>query len=158
MLWQTLELGRTARLAPLWALLPTAGLLLLQLVLDLRPGWSRCLEWSALPARTRLRPPGPATAAAGAPIAAGHARPASGEAAAFAALLGLTALVWAVGVVVAVPLFLLSQAIIGPRLSSWRAAALALGAFIVLYLAFPNLLGIELPPGNLLDLRSPVWL
>jgi uncharacterized membrane protein len=157
MLWQTMGLGRVARLAPIWAILPTAGLLLLQLVLDFRPAWAARLERSALPAGARLRPSQRAETE-GTPPAAGQDHRPSREALALGALLGLTVLVLAVGVVLAVPLFLLGQLVIGARLSWWRVALLALAAFILLYLGFPNLLGIELPPGLLLDLRSPVWL
>ena len=157
MLWQTMGLGRVARLAPIWAIFPTIGLLLLQLVLDLRPAWGKRLERSALTVRPRVRLSPKAEQAAGSLAAGGDDRR-SREAVALGGLLGLTALVWAVGVVVAVPLFLLGQAALGPSLSWPRAAALGLGAFVLLYLGFPNILGIELPPGKLLDLRSPVWL
>jgi hypothetical protein len=157
MLWQTMGLGQVARLAPIWAIVPTAGLLLLQLALDLRPAWAARLERSALLGRGRVRPSQPAEAEGVPPVAAGDRRPPR-EARAFGPLLGLTALVWAVGVVLAVPLFVLGQLVVGPRLSCWHAAVIALVAFIVLYLGFPNLLGIELPPGQLLDLHSPVWL
>jgi Tripartite tricarboxylate transporter TctB family len=157
MLWQTMGLGRAARLAPIWAIFPTTGLLLLQLVLDLRPAWGRRLGRSAVLARPQVRRSRPGVEEAASPAAGGERRP-SREAVAFGALLALTALALAVGLVLAAPLFLLGQLVIGSRLSWWRAAALALAAFILLYLGFPNLLGIELPPGLLLDLRSPVWL
>ncbi len=157
LLWQTMGLGRVARLAPIWAILPTASLLLLQLVLDLRPAWAARLERSAFPARARPSPSERAEAE-GTPPAAGQDRRPSREALAFGILFGLTVLVLAMGVALAVPLFLLGHLVIGSRLSWWRAALLALAAFILLYLGFPNLLGIELTSGLLLDLRSPVWL
>ena len=136
--------------------MPTTGLLLLQLVLDIRPGGSAPREVTLLaPARVRRSQP---SAVVGALPAAGDDRGSAREALAFVALLGLTALVWAAGVVLAVPLSCSASWSSAPALSWWRALALALAAFVVLYLGFPNLLGIELPRGHFLDLRSPLWL
>lgn len=63
----------------------------------------------------------------------------------------------AVGVVPAVPLFLLGYLVVGSGLSWWRAGIVALAAFLLLHYAFPHILGIEPAPGRLLDLRSAVW-
>ncbi len=147
LLWQTLQLGGMARLAPIWVIVPTFGLLLLQLVLDLCPqrlsGLKRFMAASAgggrLPEPLSDAGSVPADAAAQSPARHGHPP--------IAWLLALALMVQPLGVVVAVPLFLLSYLVGRSGEPLWRAVAVAAAVFALLRFGFPKILGIELAPG-----------
>lgn len=143
LLWQTLGLGRAARLAPLWVIVPTLGLLLVQLVLDLCPRWA-----ARLPQARALDAPAPSGE-----VVTGHRRERR-EAATLAWLAGLAATIQLVDVVLAIPLFLFAYLVSRSREPWWRAAAVALAAFTALRLAFPNRLGSGLIT-DWLSLRFP---
>lgn len=141
----TLDLSPAAREAPLWVVVPTFALLLLQLVLDAAPGLAsraRFLRRGGLhdPVRER-RPEGSGTGRAPA-----EDRPRR----AFRFLLwlsGLLALVWLVGLVPATPLFLGAHMRIEGRRAWSRcllAAALVGGALWLVVAAIP---GFRLPGG-----------
>ena len=143
LLWQTLDLGKAARLAPLWVVVPTFGLLLVQLVLDLCPRWA-----ARLPQARALDTP-----LASAEAGTGHGRERR-EAATLAWLAGLAAMIQFVDVVLAIPLFLFAYLATRSREPWWRAAAVAVVAFTALRLGFPNRLGSGLIP-DWLSLRLP---
>jgi hypothetical protein len=146
LLWQTLALGRVARLAPLWVIVPTFGLLLLQLVLDLFPQLARRLPrgWTFGPAEAGTPELAPETL--GSAMAGISDRRGGREAETLAWLAGLAVIVQVVGVILAVPLFLFAYLVSRSGEPWWRAAAFAIAAFVLLRLGLPSGLGIEFAP------------
>ena len=119
----TTTLGRPARLAPLWVILPTTALLLVQLGIDLR-----------------------------AALRAGRAAPADQgagrrEIQGIAWLVGLTLGVLALGLALAVPAFVALHLRYHAREPWWRALAAAALALAVIVAGLSYGFGIVLPEG-----------
>lgn len=148
LLAQSLALSSASRLAPLWALVPTAALLVVQLLVDLRPLLGerlRILQGAVLV-------PGAGTSGASPDVASESVSDGSRRRRELRIVLwmgGLIVLMYLVGFLVSTVLFLLPYLRIESRIGWARAAVFTAVATGVIYFAFGVLARVPFPPGVL---------
>ena len=147
-IYQSLALGRVARLVPLTVAVPTLGLLLVHLLRGRFPALGRVTEQPGL--RSILtRPAGPAGRRAPDSPAPSSATPAASPARIFVWMAILMSLVYALGFLVAGPIFLAAylRLVAGAR---WRVVVVVTGVVAsVPYVLAPMLPILSLSDGQL---------
>ena len=143
---EILALNPHARLAPLWAIIPTLVLLLVQLCLELWPGFAREARQIVLRSAANDKIVERLEMAAPAGSQANAERSVARECEAFAWLALLLIAVLAFSLDWGVAAFLLCYLLVRTSLPVWRSGLLALMIFVFLHVGFTQL-GTALPLG-----------